>query len=280
MEGLYAPTKIAGLLRQYGAAPLKKLGQNFLRDENVVNKIARASVEEGENILEIGPGLGVLTDALAKRARRVAAVEVDAAMVRILTETLADRPGTRVLHQDILKTDLKAVGDACFDGQPFAVAGNLPYYITSKCLLHVLESGAPVIRLTAMVQAEVADRLEALPGSREYGAITASIAYYGTVRRLFSVSRRCFFPEPEVDSAVVQLEPREPLAADRAAYAGVVRGLFAMRRKTVLNNLRSGWHIGADEARALLERAGIDADARAERLSPADFVRLANMLYK
>jgi len=278
MEELYSPRVIAALLEKYQLAPLKKLGQNFLKDANIVARIAQAAVGEGGNVLEIGPGLGVLTHALAQRAGRVAAVELDAGMVRVLSETLAEHANVRVLHADILKTDIAALGREAFSGEPFCVAGNLPYYITSKCLLHVLESGAPVARFTAMVQKEVAERLAAAPGTPDYGALTASVAYYGQAERLLSVSAGCFYPEPDVDSAVVQLVPRPSLSAPRAAYVRAVRGLFAQRRKTVLNNLRREYALGAEAAQDLLTRAGIDPRARAETLSPQDFSRLALLL--
>ena len=193
-------------------------------------------------------------------------------------ETLAEYGNVQVLHQDILKTDLAAVGREIFGGKPFCVVGNLPYYITSKCLLHVMESGAPVERFTAMVQKEVADRLAAREGEKEYGALSASLAYYGRTEKLFGVSRGCFLPEPDVDSAVIQLRPQICFPVERAAYARVVRGLFSMRRKTVLNNLKSALGLRGEQAQAALAAAGISPAARAETLSPEDFARLAGIL--
>ena len=176
MEELYSPKVISELLKKYQLAPLKKLGQNFLRDENIVSKIAEAAVQPGENALEIGPGLGVLTQALARRAKKVVAVEIDKGMVQVLSQTLEGLENTHVLWQDFLKADLQQIAQEHFGGEPFAVVGNLPYYITSKCLLAVLEAQAPVLRFTAMVQKEVAERLMAGPGDANYGAITASVA--------------------------------------------------------------------------------------------------------
>ena len=278
MKELYSPAVISGLLKKYELAPLKKLGQNFLKDGHIVEKIAQAAVEEGGAVLEVGPGLGVLTSALAERAAQVAAIELDGGMVRVLGETLAEYGNVRVLHQDILKTDLAAVGREIFGGKPFCVVGNLPYYITSKCLLHVMESGAPVERFTAMVQKEVADRLAAREGEKEYGALSASLAYYGRTEKLFGVSRGCFLPEPDVDSAVIQLRPQICFPVERAAYARVVRGLFSMRRKTVLNNMKSALGLRGEQAQAALAAAGISPAARAETLSPEDFARLAGSL--
>ena len=226
-------------------------------------------------MLEIGPGLGALTDVLAERAGRVVAVEIDSGMTRALSHTLAHRNNVTVLHADILKTDIKKVAEEYFSGS-FAVAGNLPYYITSKCLFAVLESGAPVTRFTAMVQKEVAERLAAKAGDKDYGALTASIAYYGAVQKILNVPAGCFLPEPDVDSAVIQFTPSKTMDVERKIYARTVKALFAMRRKTVQNNLKA--MLGAEEASAALELAGIDPKARAETLSPEIIARLAEII--
>ena len=261
MEQLSSPKKIKETLEQFGLSPLKKLGQNFLKDANITRRIAEAAVLPGEDVLEIGPGLGALTDVLAERAGRVVAVEIDSGMTRALSHTLAHRNNVTVLHADILKTDIKKVAEEYFSGS-FAVAGNLPYYSTSKCLFAVLESGAPVTRFTAMVQKEVAERLAAKAGDKDYGALTASIAYYGAVQKILNVPAGCFLPEPDVDSAVIQFTPSKTMDVERKIYARTVKALFAMRRKTVQNNLKA--MLGAEEASAALELAGIDPKARAE----------------
>ena len=278
MDGLCSPKIIAGILRERGLAPLKQLGQNFLVDENIVSKIAESAVGSSENVLEIGPGLGALTNALAARSKRVVAVEIDRGMVDALTETLADRENVTVLHQDILKTDIAAVAREYFGEEPFAVAGNLPYYITSKCLLHVLEADAPLERFTAMIQREVAERLTAQAGEKTYGAITASVAYYGGVQQLFTVKPDCFLPRPEVESAVVQLVPGRQLPVERRAYSSVVRGAFAMRRKTVANNLKAAFGVKGTLAAEVFEECGLESGCRAEQLAPEEFVRLTRAL--
>lgn len=280
MEELYAPKVIAALLQKYQLAPLKKLGQNFLRDENIVEKIAQVAVCPGENVLEIGPGLGVLTRALARRAKKVVAVEIDKGMVEALGETVGDLEQVRVLWQDFLKADLARIAREHFSGEPFAVAGNLPYYITSKCLLKVLEAPVPVMRFTAMVQKEVASRLMARPGDADYGAITASVAYYGQVRLLFHVSRGCFLPAPDVDSAVIGIEPRPRADVPRQDYTRIVRALFAQRRKTVQNNLKNSLQMKNEEIDFALKLAKIPPDTRAERLSQEDFANLAKIICK
>lgn len=280
MEELYSPKVISELLKKYQLAPLKKLGQNFLRDENIVSKIAEAAVRPGENALEIGPGLGVLTQALARRAKKVVAVEIDKGMVQVLSQTLDGLGNTQVLWQDFLKADLQEIAREHFGGEPFAVVGNLPYYITSKCLLAVLEAQAPVLRFTAMVQKEVAERLMAEPGDANYGAITASVAYYGRVRQMFSVSRSCFLPAPDVDSAVIGIEPKAQFGVPREDYTKIVRGLFAQRRKTLQNNMKNSLQMKNDEIQLALEKAEIPANSRAENLSPQDFAKLAEIICK
>ncbi len=261
-------SNIQQILSENGIAPLKKLGQNFLCDKNIVEKIASAAADDF--IVEIGPGLGALTCALSERAQKVVAIEIDGGMVRALASTLAGCSNAAVIHADILKTDIGAVAKEHFGaGVPFSIAGNLPYYITSKCLLAAVECGAPVRRFTAMVQKEVADRLSAEPGSRTYGALTASLQYYGKTKTLFDVSADC---------AVIQLAPSAAFGVDRERYSRAVRGLFSMRRKTVLNNMKSAFHLSGEAAQAMLEKAEIDVTARAEALSPADFARLAAVL--
>lgn len=280
MEELYSPKVISELLKKYQLAPLKKLGQNFLRDENIVNKIAQAAVQPGENALEIGPGLGVLTQALARRAKKVVAVEIDKGMVQVLSQTLDGLENTQVLWQDFLKADLQEIAREHFGSEPFAVVGNLPYYITSKCLLAVLEAQAPVLRFTAMVQKEVAERLMAGPGDANYGAITASVAYYGRAQQLFQVSRSCFLPAPDVDSAVIGIEPRAQFDVPREDYTRIVRGLFAQRRKTLQNNMKNSLQMKNEQIQLALEEAQIPANSRAENLSPEDFAKLAKIICK
>jgi len=268
---------IRRILADHGVAPLKKLGQNFLADENIINKIAEAAVPEGGNVLEIGPGMGALTCALAKRAKKVVAIEIDSGMVEVLKETLAPYDNVTVIHGDFLKQDVAALLKEQFDETP-AVAGNLPYYITSKCIMSVLEAEVPFLSFTAMVQREVADRLAAEPGDSDYGALTAAVSYFGGADMLFTVSPNCFYPAPDVESAVVKICPGEKPDVPFAAYSKAVRTLFAMRRKTVLNNAKAGFALSGDAAKELLEQAGINPAARAETLGKEDFARLARLI--
>ena len=273
-----SPKVIAQLLEDYSLSPLKKFGQNFLCDKNIIQKIAEAAVPEQGLVLEIGPGLGALTQALASRARKVVAVEIDTGMVKVLGETLKGYHNVTVLNQDILKTDLKKISQHYFNGEKFYVAGNLPYYITSKCILSVLESGLPVQNVTAMVQKEVAQRLAARPGDSNYGALTASVNYFGGAQSLFDVSRTCFLPRPDVDSAVIQIHMEKALPVDREAYVRTVRGMFAMRRKTVLNNLQNSLSIPKERASEILLETGIPEKKRAQDLTSDQFMEITKKI--
>jgi 16S rRNA (adenine1518-N6/adenine1519-N6)-dimethyltransferase len=273
-----SPRDIARILHDRGLSPLKRFGQNFLCDENVVGKIAAAAAPAGSFVLEIGTGLGALTRELAARAARVVSVEIDRGLLDTHVQTLAGIGNVTVLEGDILATDLGAVCREYFGGRPFYVCGNLPYYITSRILPHVLESEAPVRGLTVMVQKEVAARLSANAGDTEYGALTASCRYYADAGLLFTVSRNCFYPAPDVDSAILRFDlTRPPLPVPRDAYVRTVRASFAMRRKTIYNNLK---HIaGAKQVREALEAAGIPPETRAQDISPKRFCRLAELLF-
>ena len=280
MANIYSPAELNALLREHGIAPLKSLGQNFLIDQNIVEKIAAAAVEPGGNVLEVGPGPGALTLQLAKRAGKVVAIEIDKGMLGVLEHSLAEHDNVTVIHSDFLKIDLQEIADTYFHGEPFSVAGNLPYYITAKCIMKVLESPVQAQRFTAMVQQEVAERLVAQPGDANYGAITASAAYYGGAEILFPVGRRCFMPAPDVDSAIIQFCPRFCADAPRDAYAKTVRGMFAMRRKTLGHNLKASFGIKGEQAAEVFAAAGIEANRRAETLSMEEFARLAKAIYK
>lgn len=277
---LASPKEISRLLGEYQLAPLKKFGQNFLCDQNIVDKIAQEAVVHQGCVLEIGPGLGVLTQALSKIAGKVVSVEIDPGMVQVLSHTVGDLSNVKVIHCDFLKLDLNQIYEEEFQGQPFYICGNLPYYITSKCLLKVVESNIPYLRFTAMMQKEVAARLQAVAGEREYSAITASIGFFVEVKTLFEVSQNCFVPKPDVDSAVVQITPYEgeERPVNREEYVRVVRGMFAMRRKTIYNNMVKTLGVPKTLALEILQELGLDARRRAETLSVEDFIRLTQAL--
>ena len=275
-----SPKTLKALMDQYGLAPLKKLGQNFLVDGNIADKIADAAVPSGTCALEIGPGFGALTSRLLSRAEIVAAYEIDAGLVRVLSEFYADEPALHLFHTDFLKADINSELGALFGDREVYVAANLPYYITSPCIMTLLESMLNVKRITVMVQKEVADRICAAPGSRDFGVLSAAIGYFAQPQRLFNVSAACFYPKPDVESAVVQLDIIRRVDEYAQEYMKMVKGLFAMRRKTVKSNMRQSYGFSMQQAQDVLKMANIDENARAEMLSVNDFIKLSMEVQK
>ena len=279
MRDVTSPAAVRALLKEKGLSPNKGLGQNFLCDAGIIRKIADASgVTKADAVLEIGPGLGALTRELCERAERVVAVEIDAGLAEVLKETLSDKGNATVLHADFLKCDLGALHRA-LGGGPFRVAANLPYYITSPCIMALLTARLNIRRITVMVQREVADRLCAAPGSKDYGVLTVAAGFFSAPQRLFNVSPSCFYPRPEVESAVVQMEIAPQQDMDFEAFMDTVKALFAMRRKTVKSNLRTAG-LEPQQTEAVLKAAGIDENARAETLSVRDFIAISRELKK
>ena len=266
-------------LSKNGLTPLKKFGQNFLCDQNIIQNIVDSMhLSPDDNVLEVGPGLGALTLELARRVNKVVAVEIDKGLAAVLREQTAAIPNIEIIEGDILKTDIPSVVREKLNGS-FHACGNLPYYITAKCILALLESGAK--SLTVMVQKEVADRLSSPPGNKIYGSLTASVQYYTQPSTLFTVSGSCFYPVPDVDSAIVQMDlSAPPLDVPREWYVRVVRAGFAMRRKTFYNNLLSAFSSSLGErsktvVMAALLACGIAPAERAENCSASDFCSLA-----
>jgi 16S rRNA (adenine1518-N6/adenine1519-N6)-dimethyltransferase len=263
------------VLDEYGLSPLKKFGQNFLIDDNILRRIADSADYESGCVLEIGAGLGALTQKLAERAQKVLVYEIDKGMCAALEKTLDGCGNITVIQGDVLKADIEGDTRAIFGGAPFFAAANLPYYITSPCIMRLLEGDLPLSGMVLMMQKEVARRLCAQPDSADYGSITAAVAFFAEPKMLFDVSRHCFYPQPDVDSTVVQINIK-PYEADlKDAYLSLVKGLFAMRRKTVYNNLVMHMGMEKEKALALLDLARIDAQLRAETLAKEDFLRLA-----
>ena len=277
---LTSPKEITQILTANNLSPLKKFGQNFLCDENIVGKIANSiGLTESDYVLEIGTGLGALTRALSLRAKKVVSVEIDTGLLKLHEQTLAGCDNVTVLEGDILKCDLNDICHTYFDGASFHVCGNLPYYITSKILMTLLEGDATILTITAMVQKEVAQRLSAQPGDTDYSALTASCLYYGKPELLFEVSRHCFYPAPDVDSAIIRFVCGSGLCdAPREDYVKIVRAAFSMRRKTLLNNLKQ---LGsADAVITILKNCNIDPKMRAQNLSPTQFCSLAKKFFQ
>lgn len=256
----------------HGVRPSKTLGQNFVIDPNTIRKVvALAGLRAGEHVLEIGAGLGSLTLELARVARSVTAIEVDGRLVDALSEVVADSGNVEVVRGDALTLDLGSFGAS-------ALVANLPYNIAASSVLRVLETAPGIERLTVMTQREVGERLAAAPGSKTYGATSVLVAYWGTARVAAPVSRRAFYPEPNVDSVVVVVERRPtPPDVDRELLFSTIRAAFAQRRKTVRNSLAAPAG-GAAAAESVVAAAGLDPQARPEELSLDDFVAIASEL--
>lgn len=278
-------SEIKSLMSRHSVMFKKKYGQNFLISPAIPEKIADAAVQaapEGlRGILEIGPGIGTLTQSLAERADKVVALEIDESLIPILDETLANFNNVKIINQDVMKTDLAELRETEFGSEfKLSVAANLPYYITTPILMKLIESGVSFESITVMVQKEVASRLCAAPGTPDYGAITAVLAYYGRCERLFTVPSGCFVPAPKVDSAVVRLnlyKTPEISVADPDELFRVIRGAFAQRRKTLPNSLMTEYSaLGRDVIYDAVTSAGFALSVRGEALSCADFARIAD----
>lgn len=285
-QHIATPARTKEILQRHGFRFKKRLGQNFLTNPHVLERIVQAgAVSADDDVLEIGPGIGALTEFLAEQAHQVLALEIDPRLLPVLAETMAPYPNVTVVEGDVLKVDLAKVLADHFDGQhQLKVVANLPYYITTPILLHLIAAPVTFAEITVMMQKEVADRLAAAPHSKDYGSLSIAVQQRMTVTTAFTVSRTAFVPAPNVDSAIVNLQPRQaPLVAvsDQAAFDRLVRGSFAARRKTLWNNLTNLF--GKDEATkakltAALAAAAVAPSARAETLSIPQFAALAEAL--
>lgn len=282
-------TRTRAIMEKYGIRTKKSFGQNFLTDLNVLNNIvAAADISKDDNVIEIGPGIGALTEQLAQAAGEVLALEIDADLIPVLDEVLAPYDNVTVLNQDVLEANLPELIQQQFSDptRPVKVVANLPYYITSPILMNLLASPVDWAAICVMMQKEVAQRLTAKPGTKQYGALTLAIEYQMDAKIAFDVSRRVFVPSPNVDSAIVVLTPRhQPLTTqpfDKQKLFGFIRGCFAHRRKSLWNNLQGV--IGKDKAikdqmAVILDELDISPQIRPERLSLAQFIALANALH-
>lgn len=289
MDKLYAPSTIKKIKDKHNFRLSRSLGQNFLTDGAIVDKIiASAGAGPHDLVIEIGPGVGVLTAAVAASAGRVVAVEIDKALIPILRETLAEYPNVEIINRDILRTDLGEIlaQHEEINGQKrtgVKIIGNLPYYITTPIIMKILEDGVQADSLTIMLQKEVADRILAQPGGRTYGALSVAVQYHCTVSPVARVPKEVFVPRPKVDSAVIRLDMRreKPVElASEAAFFAVVRGGFGQRRKTLLNSLTGVMGRTKEEIGGVLAEAGIDPRRRAETLSIQEFADLSNLIYQ
>lgn len=285
---LYSPATIKDIRERYGFRLTKSLGQNFLTDKNIIDNIIEASnIGENDLVIEIGPGIGVITKEAAAKAGSVIAVEIDKNLIPILQETLADETNVKIINRDILKTDLTAVIEEEKKNFPqmesVRIIGNLPYYITTPIIMKLLEDGVPADSITVMMQKEVADRIKAAPGNKERGALSVAVQYYCQVVKVTDVPKEVFVPAPKVDSTVLRLDIRKEkpveLKDDKLFFKAVKSG-FAQRRKTLLNSLASGTGLGKDKIGQILEEAGIDPGRRAETLGIDEFAKIANGMFE
>lgn len=275
---------IKEILTRHGFTFSKALGQNFLINPSVCPRMAQECGADAETgVLEVGPGIGVLTVELAARAKKVVAVELDDRLLPVLAETLAEHPNASVVHGDILKLDLRELIEREFAGMNVVVCANLPYYITSPVIMRFLEERLPIRALTVMVQKEAADRICALPGQRAAGALSLGVRYYAEPEVLFQVSRGSFLPAPNVDSSVIRLNilPTPPAAVDSEKdFFSLIRASFGQRRKTLCNSVSAGMGIPKDQLSVMLSQTGISPQARAEQLTLEQFALLSNEITK
>lgn len=273
-------SEIKPLLERYGFSFSKSLGQNFLINAAIPIKIAEGcGVGPEDTVLEIGPGIGCLTKELAKRAKRVISVEIDKKLIPVLQETLADYDNVTVINKDILDVDIASLCNE-LNCEELYVCANLPYYITTPIIMKLLECKAPIKCITVMVQKELAQRFCSKPNTAEYGSVTASINYRAEVKNLFTVSPGSFFPAPKVSSSVIRLDivPPPVSVKDESVFFRVIRAAFAMRRKTLANNLATEFKITKAEASAIIEKCGYQPTVRGEALSIFDYAVLSDSL--
>lgn len=275
------------VLERHGFTFKKSFGQNFLTDTNILQKIVdTAEIDENVNVIEIGPGIGALTEFLAENAAEVMAFEIDERLVPILADTLRDFDNVRVVNEDILKSDLQArIKEFANPNLPIKVVANLPYYITTPILMHLIESGIPFSEFVVMMQREVADRISAQPNSKSYGSLSIAVQYYMTAKVAFIVPRTVFVPAPNVDSAILKMVRRDQPAVevnDEAFFFKVSKASFTHRRKTLWNNLTSYFGKSNEvktKLESALDNAELSPSVRGEALDLQEFARLADSLY-
>ena len=284
MASLGNPKNTIEIIQKYEFMFQKKFGQNFLIDTHVLEKIiSSAGVSKDDCVLEIGPGIGTMTQYLAENARQVVAVEIDKNLIPILGETLAAYDNVTVINEDILKVDIKEIAEKYNGGRPIKVVANLPYYITTPIIMGLFESGVPIDNITVMVQKEVADRMQEGPGSKDYGALSLAVQYYAEPEIVANVPPNCFIPRPNVGSAVIRLTRHKemPVKVNNAEHMfRIIRASFNQRRKTLQNGLNNSPEIPYSKEKILeaIERMGLPATVRGEALSLAQFAQLSDIL--
>ena len=286
MAKLGNPTNTIEVLKKYNFNFQKKFGQNFLIDSNILEHIVDAAeITREDCVLEIGPGIGTMTQYLCEQAREVVAVEIDKNLIPILSDTLSAYNNVTVIHEDILKVDINRIVQEKNNGRPIKVVANLPYYITTPIIMGLFESHVPLESITIMVQKEVADRMQVGPGTKDYGALSLAVQYYARPEIMLTVPAACFMPRPNVDSAVIRLSRyQEPpvCARNEKLMFDIIRASFNQRRKTLANGLSnaSGLKVTRDQVVAALEQMGLSATIRGEALTLEQFARLSDILGK
>lgn len=284
MATLGIPSNTIAVLEKYGFRFQKKYGQNFLIDSNILeNIISAAEIGKDDCVLEIGPGIGTMTQYLAEHARQVIAVEIDDYLIPILKDTLSAYDNIMVIHNDILKVDVQKLCDTYNEGKPIKVVANLPYYITTPIIMGLFESHVPLSSITIMVQKEVADRMQVGPGTKDYGALSLAVQYYARPEIVAQVPPSCFIPRPGVGSAVIRLiryeEPPVKTEDEKKMFA-IIRAAFNQRRKTLVNALSNAgiYGITKEKAGQALEKMGLSATIRGEALTLEQFAALSDFL--
>ncbi len=284
MPTLGTPSNTVEVLQKYQFTFQKKFGQNFLIEPGILDTIVRAAgVTEEDCVLEIGPGIGTMTQYLAEKAGKVIAVEIDKALIPILKDTLSAYDNVTVINEDILKLDINRLAEEQNGGKPFKVVANLPYYITTPIIMQLFESHVPLSSITIMVQTEVAERMQVGPGTKDYGALSLAVQYYSRPEIVTHVPPTCFMPRPNVGSTVIKLNRYEkpPVeVADEKFMFALIRASFNQRRKTLMNGLNnaSGLPVSKEQAAAALEQMGLPLTVRGETLTLEQFAQLSNLL--
>lgn len=282
MNKIASPNKTKEIIKEYQFKFSKSLGQNFLIDNNILEKIVEgAGITQQDYVVEVGPGIGSLTQYIADKAVKVVAIEIDKKLVPILAVTLADYQNIEVIHEDVLKLDLHRMIKEKLEGKKIKVVANLPYYVTTPIIMKFLEEKVPMTSMTVMIQQEVAHRIEAKPSTKDYGTLSIAVQYYCNPKILFKVPPSVFIPQPNVDSTVIRLDlletPRVQVK-DEKLFFGLVRDAFGKRRKTLLNALSTGTlNLDKELVRKGLKAADIDENRRGETLSIEEFAKLANV---
>ena len=282
MANLGNPQETIAVLQRYGFNFQKKYGQNFLIDTHVLDKIiGAAQIGPDDFVLEIGPGIGTMTQYLACAARKVVAVEIDKALIPILEDTLSDYDNARIINNDVLKVDIAKLAEEENGGKPIKVVANLPYYITTPIIMGLFENHVPIKSITVMVQKEVADRMQVGPGTKDYGALSLAVQYYAKPKIVANVPPNCFMPRPKVGSAVIRLEryekPPVEVKNEKLMFR-IIRASFNQRRKTLVNGLKNSQEIpfSKEQIEQALGMCGLSLSVRGEALTLAQFAQLAN----